>query len=49
MKYILRYESRSKYMGFKKIYYEEFEKLEDVLEFLFYHQSIIKFELYERK
>ena len=48
MKYILRYETKSKYIGFVKIHYEEFEKIEDLINYLLIH-GIKNYNFYVRK
>ena len=50
MKYILRYETKSKYLGFVKVHYEEFDTIEDLMRFLILHnKKIIKYEFFKRK
>lgn len=48
MKYILRYELKSKYFGFKKVYYKEFEELEDVYNFI-KNNHITKGSVYSKR
>lgn len=34
MNYILRYETKSRYFGFKKVYYKEFDNTYDIFNFI---------------
>ena len=48
MKYILRYELKSKYFGFKKVYYKEFDDPLDIFQFVV-NNKIIGWKVYQRK
>lgn len=45
-KYILRYEKKSKYIGFHKIHYKEFNNLEDLIIYTL-DEGITRYEVYE--
>ena len=48
MEYILRYETKSKYMGFIKVHYEEFDSIEELINYLLVHK-IKEYDFYVRK
>ena len=48
MKYILKYETKSKYLGFKKIAYKEFDTTFDIFVYIA-NNPICEWQVYEKK
>lgn len=48
MKYILRYEIKSKYIGYSKVHYKEFNTIEQLLLFTL-DKAITKYEIYKKE
>ena len=48
MKYILKYELKSKYFGFKKIYYKEFNNPFDIFVYIA-NNPLCEWKIYQRK
>lgn len=48
MKYILKYEMKSKYFGFIKTYYKEFNNLFDIFNFITNDKTIINYIIYSK-
>lgn len=49
MKYILKLYYFSKYLGYEKIKYKEFDKYEDLVFYLLINKNYLKYEIYEKK
>ena len=47
MKYILKYRVKSKYFGFEKEYYKEFETKFNIFHFLANNQQVVDWDLYK--
>ena len=47
MKWILKYYIKSKYLGYSKVYYKEFELLDNLKTYIRLN-NIINYEIYER-